>query len=486
MDKRLFVAVLSSMRTLFLLLLSCLPCFAQFGVEQPMFQLTSKLFAPTDIQGLAYWWNSLDLTNNVTVTNWFDRIQGVVLTNGNLSARPTNSAYGVGFGGSTFLTNSVLGGGPISAPVSYFIVLKWTDPNNTLSPITGYGTGGSALRTVLGSQTWANTFALGCRWVEVRGSTTKITCLGGGTASVPTNSIITLAGCFNGIATGNYYTNGVQSYSAGSQTYTFDKVGSDDDGNIFKGYISQVLVFTNFLSADNVSNLNYYAQSIVSGGFTVEQSVLLSYDIDALGLNDGDAISSVTDGGPYGYTLTSSGAARPYWTNNAGMINNEGCAYYDGSSKTLTNRFTATYSQPTHVFIVGNATAIVGDSSSWYTSGDAGGFQCLYEWNNEGFETVYAGTVLTGSAYAHDWKIWEVLFDGGDVVVRTNNVIYSQGYGGYSGMKSIYLGGSFNPSSGKGWVANMIVCTNKISSVSASNLVQSLGTRYGITTYTRN
>lgn len=476
------------MRTLFLLLLSCLPCFAQFGVEQPMFQLTSTQFAPTDIQGLAYWWNSVDLTNNVTATNWIDRIQGVVLTNGNLSARPTNSVYGVGFGGSTFLTNSVLGGGPIAAPLSYFMIVKWTDPNNTLSPITGYGTGASTLRVYLASKTWADTFASGCRWVEARGASTKITCLGAGTASVPTNSVITLSGCFDGGATGNYYTNGVLSFSAGSQTFTFDQVGHESDGNFFKGYINQILVYTNFLSATSVSNLNYYATSIaIDPGKTVEQSVLLSYDIGALGLNDGDPISSVTDGGPYGYTLTSSGGARPYWTNSVSMINNQGCAYYDGSSKTLTNKFTAEYPEPTHVFLVGNHGAVLADSIGWYLSGDAGSFQGLYEYNNEGFERAYAGDVqISGTAYTHDWKIWEVLYYGGFATIRTNNVIYTQGYVGYAGVKSIYMGGSFNPSSGKGWIANMIVCTNKINSVSASNLVQSLGTRYGITTYTRN
>lgn len=66
---------------------------------------------PSYIPGIAYWWVATDtLTNqgtNVAITNWIDRIQGLMWTNETAGARPMNSETdGIVFDGSVWMTNS--------------------------------------------------------------------------------------------------------------------------------------------------------------------------------------------------------------------------------------------------------------------------------------------------------------------------------------------------------------------------------------------
>lgn len=92
-----------------LLLFSCLPCLAQFPYSGTTWcLLSSGVPSPLSIPGLAQWYVYSDQPTNITMSNWVDRIQGLYMTNGDASTRPTNSSLGVGFNGSTFLTNRVL------------------------------------------------------------------------------------------------------------------------------------------------------------------------------------------------------------------------------------------------------------------------------------------------------------------------------------------------------------------------------------------
>lgn len=89
------------------LLLTCLPCWAQFPYSGASWSLKSGSFTPPSIPHLAYWWVASDITNNTTVTNWIDRIQGAIWTNGVAARQPTNSSVGVAFSGTShLLTNT--------------------------------------------------------------------------------------------------------------------------------------------------------------------------------------------------------------------------------------------------------------------------------------------------------------------------------------------------------------------------------------------
>jgi hypothetical protein len=224
-----------------------------FAADPPA---TQTSFTPASIAGLAYWWNSEDLPTNTIVTNWIDRIQGVTPTQGDPTARPTNHVYGVGFNGSTFLTNPPVGN---SVGVgAFFMVVRWTDPDKALSPITSYDNGSAHRRILLASSSWAGTWNNGCRLTWIGDGGTKVAPIEGtGARSVPTNSTITLA---YDQATTTFYTNGVVSKTAiGLGAYKVESIGHDPDGSFFVGHIREILIYTNGLSAAGVSNLHFFA-----------------------------------------------------------------------------------------------------------------------------------------------------------------------------------------------------------------------------------
>lgn len=127
------------MKALVLLIVSCSLAFAQSplltgsGIDWTK-PSASSVPDPTTVPGLQNWWVSSDLTNNLIVTNWVDRISGYTLTNGNTTAgiRPTNSTYGVTFDGTSFLTNRML---TVSNKCAFAMVIRPLDTAPAGTPI---------------------------------------------------------------------------------------------------------------------------------------------------------------------------------------------------------------------------------------------------------------------------------------------------------------------------------------------------------------
>jgi hypothetical protein len=61
------------------------------------------------IPGLQYWFVSSDLSNGITASNWIDRVQGAVLTNGAPSKRPTMDNNGCLVFNLQYITNRIFG-----------------------------------------------------------------------------------------------------------------------------------------------------------------------------------------------------------------------------------------------------------------------------------------------------------------------------------------------------------------------------------------
>jgi hypothetical protein len=97
---------------------------------------------PNQITNIRYWWNFSDNPTNVNVTNWVDRIQGLVLTNNADSKRPTNSTTGVGFNGSTYLTN-----------IANFTILVGTGATGSVWVVCSMVTSAGAFGAVIGDRT---------------------------------------------------------------------------------------------------------------------------------------------------------------------------------------------------------------------------------------------------------------------------------------------------------------------------------------------
>lgn len=230
----------------------------------------SNPLIPQTISGLYYWWRSSDLAVGNKVTNWIDRIQGASLTNETAATQPTNSASGVYFDGTMFLTNNpefgltsenTTGGG-----CTIFFILKWGDSTLTRAPYLSSRSNGvaTANRTYsLISKALADSSNSGSRWLKMEGTSTWVPLLGAdsGAYSIPTNQVITLCTAKTWSTTTDSYTNGVLSKSGittdGSER--FAKIGADYGGWFWKGTIIEEMIYTNVLTSLQISNLNYYA-----------------------------------------------------------------------------------------------------------------------------------------------------------------------------------------------------------------------------------
>lgn len=89
-------------------------------------------------------------------------------------------------------------------------------------------------------------------------------------------------------------------------------------------------------------------------------NMIFWYKADSLvGFNVGDAVGAWSDSSPNGYDISQVAPVNmPYYTNNASRINSKPFLYFDGNDNLW--GYTAVYSQPTSIFVVGYA----GDGSA--------------------------------------------------------------------------------------------------------------------------
>jgi hypothetical protein len=246
------------MKCFALLLLSASCAFGQMSLQdmQPFFKGASTTLAgPNSISLLGYWWVSSDLVTGATISNWTDRVSGIVATNGtaNTANMPTNAALGLRFNGGQNLTNTPC---PPTAQfgsetiASYFLIAN--------SDRVASGTPGicSDFPTGRGIQLGATPPN---KW-EYGGIAASQTVMGLAQTNTPTDIIFVLANSST-VA----YTNGVQTFSANQGTinhFDFQEFGHSGTFGFFKGYILEYAIYTNKnFSAGDIATLHNYAVS---------------------------------------------------------------------------------------------------------------------------------------------------------------------------------------------------------------------------------
>lgn len=205
--------------------------------------------------GARYWWVSSDNALNVKIGQWADRVQGVVLSNSVSASTPTNSSGGVGFSGTTFLTNQVtptifIGTPGASSPTgSVWIVF---------SPQTPPGTTGGIMTGVDGHGLFEFTSGNTLQFFGNSGSGTICAFTPGNTydmAIIKTNSNADLL----------FYTNGVSriAFAAGDfATGGFTELGTDTESGgpfLYKGKVLEVAFFYSNIPPSIVTSLHTYA-----------------------------------------------------------------------------------------------------------------------------------------------------------------------------------------------------------------------------------
>lgn len=213
--------------------------------------------SPTNFAGLAYYWVASDTLiqgTNVTITNWVDRIQGLIWTNETAGSRPVNSTNGIYFDGSTWMTNSGMILPTVSDNGWYFIIERTaqTDWWNTFLSRQGQD-GGFVFGDGIHSP----------KYIALRGPSS--TELAG--SAVPTNKFMTLfLNAHSTAFTSQFATNGVaalQNFSdntgPGNFTNVLGRNGTVAFGYRFTGYIQEIAVWTNQVTTNAWIPLNSYA-----------------------------------------------------------------------------------------------------------------------------------------------------------------------------------------------------------------------------------
>lgn len=198
---------------------------------------------PTDIGGMAYYWNYSDLTPSANVSAWIDRVQAKDFHQGNSAKQPTNSASGVYFSGTTMLTNAV------TLPQSKFSI--WIGYK---MPATQAGYGG--LVTDSGGTAGFFMHSLSFEFYP-------LTDLYIQAANIYYDTVYVNAG--TGTTGGGVgYTNGIATPTITDKgtAWTFNYFGSDNGGESYKGFIKFICIWTNTsLSATDAANLSTYGSS---------------------------------------------------------------------------------------------------------------------------------------------------------------------------------------------------------------------------------
>lgn len=207
---------------------------------------SSSSFTPESIGTIRYYWLSSDLVTNVTVTNWTDRIHGLVASESNAALRPTNVAgLGVHFAGTeqigTFATNFDWQVNNVAQTGSVFIVFTPVTPSSTLNGLSvssdthGLYTKSSGVFAYFGDLGSANPFGS-----FSSGTTMDMTlAVQPGTLSILTNGVACTSG----------------NLGMGVQQAAF---GGDTLGH-FKGYLAEISWYSNTLSSPQISQLHQYA-----------------------------------------------------------------------------------------------------------------------------------------------------------------------------------------------------------------------------------
>lgn len=227
-----------------LLLLTCLPCGAQFGgfTDQPY--LAALPVSDGLPPGIGWRWKSSALSTGL-VSIWTDSIRGYNLAQSASGNRPTNDVNGVTFAASKWLdaTNLALVCSSSSSAKDCFMVIVKFDAV-TEQYILGENLGGA----YAGLSTLTRWYNPNAPWgLTATGQWIDFLYAGksGTVYQTYTNGVVG-----NSTTTGSYYDS------------TVVKVGSLSGNNAnFKGQLKEFIVWTNVVGFDStaVSNIHYYA-----------------------------------------------------------------------------------------------------------------------------------------------------------------------------------------------------------------------------------
>jgi hypothetical protein len=213
------------------------------------FRLTATFFYPTNIHGMAYFWNYNDLPFGAAVNTWTDRISGLVLRK-TANPAPTNQSLGVYFDNTPNpLTNNAI---LISRNFSMWYVFM-PQTNGSGRHLLFGDSAGDGFETLNG--------VLDGNWRKDNLSDASLFYYPPDpTYGIHTNILYSIVD-----AQGTLSTNGIgviNGVSEPADNFPFESVGSSLPTTNLVGYVQYIGVWTNYaLSSIDISNLNWWVQN---------------------------------------------------------------------------------------------------------------------------------------------------------------------------------------------------------------------------------
>lgn len=207
----------------------------------------------------------------------------------------------------------------------------------------------------------------------------------------------------------------------------------------------------------------------------------LDYDVDALGLSDGNIISSLTDKGAGTRHLI--GATGPYWTNDVSVINGKAWANFDGSTQWLQTNFTTTFNQPNTYFVVCKLPTQVAAIPFIFDGGSDGtSREAFYQ---SGSWIMHAGSDDSMSQPIPTvWMLLELHYNGSSSSVVTNGVAVETLNPGTGAQKGFTMGcrygGSPETFGLTGGIARLIMYNSDVSGADLTAIRNYCRTNYSL------
>lgn len=167
--------------------------------------------------------------------------------------------------------------------------------------------------------------------------------------------------------------------------------------------------------------------SIPPSGIPLSSYIVFDYDVGDTNSN-GDLIDTLYDSSTNHWHLRASGTSRPYWTNNASVINGHGFLVFDGSDDYMRTNF-GTVTRPITYYMV--CKSVAGGTYAYFDSSDGATYHEVYHLGGTWKMSAPAAYSL-GAEPPQLWRVLTFVFGNlspvSDSECKTNNVTLASAF----------------------------------------------------------
>lgn len=218
---------------------------------------------------------------------------------------------------------------------------------------------------------------------------------------------------------------------------------------------------------------------LYSGGTTGLNPVSISglkvwFDANQLNLADSTLVSTWTDSSGNGNNATAAGGNRPTYKVN--IKNSKPAVQFSGTNLMTTAAFGAALSQPSTVFLVGQAAG-----ASTFMDGIIAGSRHLLDFNTGTTVRALAGSGITSNATVAQFNYFTVIFNGASSSLQVNANTAVSGDTGANTLTGVTLGANFTPTASlNGYIGEVLIYNALLSAAQITQVQNYIKAKWGL------